>query len=60
MRMTWAAFRERFLEKFYPEDEKNQREKEFVELIQGDKTVREYVTQFKRLSRFASHMVDAP
>ena len=30
--MTWTAFRERFLEKFFPEDEKDQNEKEFMEL----------------------------
>ena len=30
--MTWAVFRERFLEKFFPEDEKDQRENEFIEL----------------------------
>ena len=58
--MTWTAFREHFLEKFFPEDKKDQKEKEFMELTQGGKTVREYVTQFDRLSRFAPHMVDTP
>ena len=37
--MTWIAFCERFLEKFFPEDERDQKEKEFMELTQGGKTV---------------------
>ena len=49
--MTWTAFCERFLKKFFPEDEKDQKEKEFMELTQGGKIVQEYVTQ-QRLSRF--------
>ena len=31
-----------------------------MELTQGGKTIREYVTQFERLSCFALHMVDTP
>ena len=58
--MPWATFRELFLEKYFPEEEKDQREKEFMELTQGNLTVREYTTQFERLSRFARHMVDTP
>ena len=58
--MMWTAFHERFLEKFFPEDEKDKKEKEFMELTQGGKTVREYITQFERLSHFAPHMVDRP
>ena len=34
------------------------RTKEFIELVQGSKTVREYTTQFERLSYFAYHMID--
>ena len=31
-----------------------------MELTQGGKTVREYVTRFERLSHFAPHMVETP
>ena len=31
-----------------------------MELTQGGKTIREYVTQFDRLSHFVPHMVDTP
>ena len=51
--MTRTEFRERFLEKNFPEMEKHQREKELIDLVQGNLTVRDYTTQFKGLSRFA-------
>ena len=56
--MTWTEFRERFLEKYFPETENHQREKEFIDLVQGNMTVQEYTTRFERLSRFAPYMVD--
>ena len=58
--MMWTASREHFLEKFFPKDEKDEKEKEFMELTQGGKTFQEYVTRSERLSRFAPHMVDTP
>ena len=58
--MTWVAFRERFLENYFPQTEKNKKEKEFIDLVQGSRTVREYTIQFERLSRFAYHMIDTP
>ena len=38
----------------------NNKIKEFVELVQGNQTVREYTTQFERLSRFAYNMISTP
>ena len=43
-----------------PKKERDQQEREFLSLIQGTWIVREYVTQFERLSHFAGHMVDTP
>ena len=31
-----------------------------MELSEGNLTIREYVTQFERLSRFTCHLVDSP
>ena len=59
-RMPWVAFKARFLEKYFSEEERDQEEKNFLSLIQGNRTVREYTTQFERLSRFAQHMIDTP
>ena len=59
-RMPWEAFKAKFLEKYFPEEERDQQEREFLSLVQGTWTVRDYVMQFKRLSHFAHHIVDTP
>ena len=56
--MTWTTFRRKFLEKYFPATERHKREREFMDLVQGNKSVQEYTTQFERLSQFAPHMVD--
>ena len=56
--LTWVAFYKRFLECYFLEEKKDQKEKEFLELNQVNMTIQEYVTHFERLSRFAYHMVD--
>ena len=58
MRMPWEAFKAKILEKYFPKEERDQHEREFLSLVQGTWTVREYVMQFKRLSRFADHIAD--
>ena len=40
--------------------ERNDKRKEFLELIQGGMTVREYTTKFEQLSRFAGNLIDTP
>ena len=56
--MMWVAFKELFLENYFPQIERNRKEREFMDLTQGNQTVREYIVQFERLSRFAYHMID--
>jgi len=34
--VTWASFRWRFLEKYFPDNAKHEREAEFLTLQQGD------------------------
>ena len=46
-------FKEKFLGKYFSRMEKGKRSK-------GNKTIREYMTQFEQLSRFAYHMIDTP
>ena len=53
-------FKIKFLEKYFPNSEKDKKEKEFIDLVQGIRIVQEYTVQFERLSRFAPHMVDTP
>ena len=50
--MVWATFKVKFLEKYFPITERNHNRMEFLELIQGNMTVREYMTKFECLSLF--------
>ena len=50
--VTWANFRTRFLEKYFPDTARQDREDEFLALHQGDMTVHEYVNKFEHLARY--------
>ena len=57
--MSWPTFKARFLEKHFRQSKKkDNREKEFIKLVQGNMTIRKYTLRFERLSRFAPHMAD--
>ncbi|XP_028223536.1 uncharacterized protein LOC114405042 [Glycine soja] len=47
--VTWDVFKRVFLEKYFPEDVRNKKEMEFLELKQGSMTVAEYVAKFEEL-----------
>ena len=53
--MTWGAFKEVFLEKYFPKDVRNKKEMEFLELKQGSMTVAEYSAKFEELVRYFPH-----
>ena len=55
--ITWEDFRDEFLERYFPIDLLIQKENEFVDLIQGHRTVAEYEAQFIELAEFASTIV---
>ena len=59
-RLTWTTFKARFLEKYFSLTERNNKRKEFVEHVQGNWTVREYMTQFECLSSFMYNMISTP
>ncbi|KAF3502474.1 hypothetical protein F2Q69_00040869 [Brassica cretica] len=48
---TWAAFKEEFERKFFTPESKRRLQRQFANLVQGDKTVREYESKFMRLRR---------
>ena len=52
--VDWTSFRARFLEKYFPDTARQDREAEFLTLQQGDMTMQEYVNQFEHLARFSS------
>jgi len=55
--VTWTSFRTRFLEKYFPDNAKHEREAEFLTLQQGNLSVQDYVERFEYLSRFYSQTV---
>ncbi|KAK9907242.1 hypothetical protein M0R45_000972 [Rubus argutus] len=58
--MDWNTFKGIFLDKYFPQVEKDKKETEFIQLVQERMTVTEYETKFIKLSRFAPHMIDTP
>ncbi|XP_027338106.1 uncharacterized protein LOC113852046 [Abrus precatorius] len=53
--ITWVVFRSSFLGKFFPSHVRAAKEREFLNLVQGNSSVYEYAIQFERLYRFYSH-----
>ncbi|XP_062028654.1 uncharacterized protein LOC133744583 [Rosa rugosa] len=54
--MTWDGFVELFRRKYFPPSVREQLERDFVSLVQGTKSVREYEAEFSRLYRFVRQM----
>jgi len=52
--VTWANFRTRFLEKYFPDTARKDKKAEFLSLQQGDMIVQEYVNKFEHLARYYS------
>jgi len=50
--VNWENFKKRFLEKYFPDSAKHEREAEFLTLQQGNMTVQAYVNRFEYLARF--------
>ena len=53
--VTWALFRDAFLENYFPEDVRGKKEVEFLELKQGNGTVADYAARFQELIKYFSH-----
>lgn len=52
---TWMEFRREFQRKYFPPEAKDRLEIQFQELIQGDRSVRDYEAEFTRLRRYAHY-----
>jgi len=55
--VTWANIRTRFLEKYFPDNARYEREAKFLTLQQGTMMVQAYTNQFEYLATFYSHVV---
>jgi len=55
--VNWANFRTRFLEKYFLDTAKQDREAEFLALQQGVMYVQEFVNKFEHLARYYSQAI---
>ena len=55
--MTWAAFQELLMGKYFPETARHAKAQDFLELKQGAMTVMDYMARFTELARFADDYV---
>ncbi|XP_058756335.1 uncharacterized protein LOC131629574 [Vicia villosa] len=53
--VTWAHFRDAFLENYFLEDVRGKKEVEFLELKQGNGTMAEYAARFQELIKYCPH-----
>ncbi|XP_018441933.1 uncharacterized protein LOC108813776 [Raphanus sativus] len=56
--LNWYDFKDEFARRYFPEEAIDQMDKDFAELRQGTRTVREYEQEFHRLRKFVSRCVD--
>jgi len=55
--VNWVNFRKKFVEKYFPDIAKHEREAKFLTLQQGSMLVQAYVEKFEYLARFYSQTV---
>ena len=55
--MIWHYFSETFLDRFFPIELREAKDRESMNLRQGSMTVQVYVLKFNQLSWYAPHMV---
>lgn len=56
--VTWALFKELFNKKYYLLSVRNAKEKEFLNMKQGNMTIAKYERKFEKLCRYAPKLVD--
>ncbi|XP_015060278.1 uncharacterized protein LOC107006166 [Solanum pennellii] len=55
--MTWEAFKNAFLDRFFPKEQREAKVEEFIKLLQGCMSVTEYSLKFIKVSKYASSLV---
>lgn len=58
--ITWEGFKMAFLDKYFLENVKHEKEIEFLHLVQGMMTVDQYVAKFEMLSKYSSFLHTNP
>lgn len=54
---TWDMFKDDFNDKYFPKNIHRQKEREFIKLEQGNRTVTKYEAEFARLSKLPLDLV---
>lgn len=54
---TWAKFKKALEDKYFPQTIHLQKERDFIRLEQGEKTVSEYEAEFSKLSKYVPTLV---
>jgi hypothetical protein len=55
--ITWERFKQEFNDRFFPQEQRQMRAREFLALTQGDMNVEQYSNKFIELSRYAPNLV---
>ncbi|XP_050242213.1 uncharacterized protein LOC126691196 [Quercus robur] len=55
--ITWKKFKGVFYDNYFLEVVREQKEKEFADLVQGNMTVEQYAAKFNDLSHFGPHLI---
>ena len=58
--ITWEMFKVAFLDHYFPMELREAKMREFLNLKQGGMSVRDYVLQFSKLSKYAPSMMEEP
>ncbi|XP_074327565.1 uncharacterized protein LOC141665479 [Apium graveolens] len=54
---TWAKFKKALEEKYFPRTVRLQKERDFIRLQQGERTIIQYEAEFAKLAKYASNLV---
>ena len=55
--ITWEKFKGVFYDNYFPKVVREQKDREFADLVQGSMTVEQYAAKFIKLSRFGPHLI---
>ncbi|XP_010314868.2 uncharacterized protein [Solanum lycopersicum] len=58
--LTWEIFKAAFTDRFFPREIREEKVVEFINLLQGGKSVHEYSSELVKFSRYASSLVSDP
>ena len=55
--MTWEIIKEDFVDQFFPREMREEKVTDFINILQGGKSVHDYLLEFIKLSKYAPSLV---